>query len=324
MRRREEIVGVSVKEFFDKGRTDRLNFRSVMYSMEQISIEPRASVYTISGTGLAPIIYVSRMTQCYDSDPSAQSGTDVAKRTFYVIEGRVVTQYHYATSKISRSVKVFHHPRAGNNGGAGDENAEQEDVELAQEISMLERECFASIKMSFTQMANLVGKRIEAEGEVTAEYSVFDVAVERAQKGELGAMGPEGATDAEAKTVDYLTPFLRHLKETSKLSREDALEVRQACLDSLKSRLVERANIIQSRLNDENLKLARKQEKFQRSQRDGDVSTEQYEKYCTEAMFRIQILEQRLVAHEEAALKKFAELDQKLANDPRLRVLRNG
>ena len=39
-------------------------------------------------------------------------------------------------------------------------------------------------------------------------------------------------------------------------------------------------------------------------------------------MFRIQILEQRLATHEEAALKKFADLDFKLAGDERLKVLR--
>lgn len=106
-------------------------------------------------------------------------------------------------------------------------------------------------------------------------------------------------------------------------TRDEAIEVRQNCLDALRARLVERANIIQSRLNDENAKLGREQERFQRSQREGDLSTEEYEKYCTEAMFRIQILEQRLATHEEAALRKFAELDAKLAGDERLKILRN-
>jgi len=86
---------------------------------------------------------------------------------------------------------------------------------------------------------------------------------------------------------------------------------------------LERANIIQTRLNEENQKLARKQEQFQRNQRDGEISTEEFERYCTEAMFRIQILEQRLVSHEETALKKFADMDSKLANDMRLAVLRS-
>ena len=123
--------------------------------------------------------------------------------------------------------------------------------------------------------------------------------------------------------MDYLAPFLRYVKDPLAITKEEALEIRQTCLDGYKARLVERANIIQSRLNDENAKLGRKQEQFQRSQREGDMSTEEYEKYCTEAMFRIQILEQRLASHEDAALKKFAELDMRLAADPRLMVLKS-
>ena len=112
------------------------------------------------------------------------------------------------------------------------------------------------------------------------------------------------------------------MKDVRNITKEEALEVRQTCLDAAKARLVERANIIQARLNDENAKLGRKQEQFQRSQREGDLSTEEYEKYCTDAMFRIQILEQRLITHEENALKKFLELDVRLSNDPRLKVLK--
>ena len=40
-------------------------------------------------------------------------------------------------------------------------------------------------------------------------------------------------------------------------------------------------------------------------------------------MFRINILEQRLIQHEESALKKYQDLDQKLSEDPRLAVLSN-
>lgn len=36
---------------------------------------------------------------------------------------------------------------------------------------------------------------------------------------------------------------------------------------------------------------------------------------------RMQVLEQRLVQHEENALKKYADVDAKLASDPRLRAL---
>jgi hypothetical protein len=49
-----------------------------------------------------------------------------------------------------------------------------------------------------------------------------------------------------------------------------------------------------------------------------DENVEEYEKYCSEAMFRIEILTQRLISHEDTAVKKYTELDEKLANDPRL------
>ena len=47
----------------------------------------------------------------------------------------------------------------------------------------------------------------------------------------------------------------------------------------------------------------------------------EYERYCQEAMFRIQILDQRLDRHTELSLQKYAEMDQRLREDPRLRNL---
>ena len=45
---------------------------------------------------------------------------------------------------------------------------------------------------------------------------------------------------------------------------------------------------------------------------------------CQEAMFRIQILEQRLDRHTDLSLQKYAEMDARLRNDPRLRMLSTG
>jgi hypothetical protein len=157
------------------------------------------------------------------------------------------------------------------------------------------------------------------------ERTVFEAALDRAEttaNTEAAANAQGNSNEVDPDDVDYLTPFLRNVLDTSSMSAEEALDVRQSCLDAFKARLVERANIIQARLADENAKLVRKQEQFQRSQRDGDLSTEEYEKFCTEAMFRISILEQRQVAHEELALKKFADLDAQLNSDIRLRALR--
>ena len=91
---------------------------------------------------------------------------------------------------------------------------------------------------------------------------------------------------------------------------------------ALKERLLDRAKIIQSRLDAENSSLAKKQAAFQRSQRDHDqAGDEEFERFCSETMFRIQILEQRLSRHEDTAMQKYTELDQKLHQDPRLKAM---
>ncbi len=83
-------------------------------------------------------------------------------------------------------------------------------------------------------------------------------------------------------------------------------------------RLLERANIIQTRLNEETAALSKAQANFQRTQQNSDEDVEEFQRYCSEALFRIQILENRLRAHEKGAIKKYTELDEKLSNDPRL------
>lgn len=127
----------------------------------------------------------------------------------------------------------------------------------------------------------------------------------------------------QAKTeVDYLSPYLQSIHATGDLSKDEAMAVREMCLRNLKERLLERANIIQGRLDKENALLAKRQAAFQRSQREHDQGTdEEFERFCSETMFRIQILEQRLASHEETALQKYAEMDKRLHNDPRLRML---
>merc|ERR1712072_190430 len=105
------------------------------------------------------------------------------------------------------------------------------------------------------------------------------------------------------------------------ISKCQAENARDSCLKALKERLLERANIIQRRLDEENGQLAKKQAAFQRSRDHVEGADEEFEKFCSEAMFRIQILEQRLARHEETALQKYADMDYKLRNDDRLSVL---
>ena len=342
--RRVEVVGCKIVEHFE-GRTDQLIYRSVIMSTEKEA----SRTFSLPGSTLASELHVIKMTQKYERNPDVEPGTDIAKRVFYVAEGKVVSQYHFRRSQITNEVRTYLHTRGPSVPELTDQALSQEigvvtDVEALQESATLERECFTAIKSSLQQLLKIVENHEEFEKNIIIERSVFENALNAANdviplellaaaEGTVGGKSiassatsttGKGAdrSQKEVKASDYLTPYLKSVKDANRITKDEALEIRQNCLDAFKARLVERANIIQARLNEENAKLGRKQEQFQRSQREGDLSTEEYEKYCTDAMFRIQILEQRLVTHEEAALKKFAELDQRLGNDPRLRILK--
>ncbi len=102
-------------------------------------------------------------------------------------------------------------------------------------------------------------------------------------------------------------------------------QVREKCLRALKDRLIERANIIQARLDEDTANLSKRQAAFNRDRDQmSQEEEEEYERAVEESMFRIHILEKRLKRHEEQALHKYYELDQKLRSDSRLAPLTGG
>ena len=139
-----------------------------------------------------------------------------------------------------------------------------------------------------------------------------------------------------------------------------AQKVKDSCLKALKERyksaaaelssrshpcrLIDRAHIIETRLEEEQAALTKKQVPvprplpppsshpppapqtlsqvgYQRQDKDKTSDDEEYEKYVNEAQFRIQILKQRRDRHEEIAKAKFKEMIERLQNDPRLAIL---
>lgn len=47
--------------------------------------------------------------------------------------------------------------------------------------------------------------------------------------------------------LDYLAPFLARIGSVDKFSRNDAMKVKEECLNDLKQRLIDKANLIQAR-----------------------------------------------------------------------------
>lgn len=47
--------------------------------------------------------------------------------------------------------------------------------------------------------------------------------------------------------LDYLAPFLSRVHNPNALIRDDAIKIREECLQDLKQRLIDKANLIQAR-----------------------------------------------------------------------------
>lgn len=141
-------------------------------------------------------------------------------------------------------------------------------------------------------MDELIRFRHKEETSIHLEKNIFDAAKENATEEKHNEQNKEkDDQEMDTRQSDYLTPFLPpSYSSSSSLTKEEASRARESCLKSLKERLLERANIIQSRLDEENAELAKRQAAFQRSQHDQEKGADdEFEQFCNEAMFRISV-----------------------------------
>ena len=132
-----------------------------------------------------------------------------------------------------------------------------------QEAIALERDCYMSIKANFQHFQQIFQVREAAEATITTELSVFDTALDKALAevagsagpstagggGDRGGGGPVGGSAEKDLRTDYLLPYLRNIKDLHRISKEEALEIRQNCLDALKARLVSNLAAVQCQLS---------------------------------------------------------------------------
>nr|KAJ3422213.1 hypothetical protein HK105_000711 [Polyrhizophydium stewartii] len=216
-----------------------------------------------------------------------------------------------------------------------------------------EQACLQSIKNAERELSDILQMRQAEEREVGLTISVYDTlrndtvrvwmvqdtsaqgcsltiqnlpCIQKLPTDEEGKDVHKG-DEEETKTVDldYLSPFLINYENPSNLSREDAVAVKDACLKSLKERLVEKANIIQGRLDDVTAEYQKRQLAYSRNADSMTVEeTDEYVRFGNDALFRIHILEKRLAKHKETAPERYIELDAKLRADPRLALAFQG
>jgi len=325
---RVELIGKKTYMQFD-GSNSSLIYRSVSF------IDGEAAT-----ADMAPDRNIRKMAEKFRRSPEVDAEEDVAKRTFELAAGMIKVKYHYGDDRVTHSNRAYAKDGSGHSivqvNMFSRQPTEAAMVDEFAKLQLAERNCINEIRDADRLAKEILKKRDQEEEaiaeaeEETARLSPgakppvpqhLDVSVYDTGRSKLANQEEEEDPDAAAVPHDYLTPFLQEPIGVSDppLTREDALQAREASHLSLKDRLVERANIVQSRLDEENQALSKRQAAFQRNRDHMDPSDEaEYERYCQEAMFRIQILEQRLDRHTELSLQKYAEMDARLRDDPRL------
>ncbi|XP_063724465.1 dynein regulatory complex subunit 7-like isoform X2 [Symsagittifera roscoffensis] len=318
-------------------RPDRLYYRNVTFGR-------RAKTFAPSETKNSRPIEI--IVEKYSRDPSVKADEDIAELIFHIGEERILVTYHRDENRIAPSYREF-----TKSGQTDDKTSEpilgpehvtsfQVDHTAPQPkhlvlyetyLTLLKREeasikTIRDIEEEIEQFLNL---RAKEEGSPVLEVSHYDTEKNdeiKRQRRLLEKQEMEEKQRREEMELDYLAPFFAQIGSSSEgekgggtLTEPQARKMKEDALADLKQRLIDKANLIQARFEKETGLLEKKQQWYQEQQLlMTKAEEEEYLAYCSDAMFRIHILEQRLAAHKASAPQKYKKLEEKLMSDPRL------
>ncbi|KAJ3033181.1 hypothetical protein HDV00_006678 [Rhizophlyctis rosea] len=312
--------GLRVVEIFTE-REDFLTYRSVTYDTNDTDDLQQTRGIMI------------KMTEKFDHNSDVPAGTDAAKKTYFVKDDKIRVVYHREEGRIIPSSIEFKKPTAEqknhfevlNSFEVNPYTTPPKKQHLFAQLCALvrsEQACLNAIKLSEREVKEILQARQAEEKDVALVISVYDTIRNQtklpSEEDKIAHKGEE--EESKGTDLDYLSPFLVNYTDPDHLTREESMAVKDACLKSLKERLIEKANIIQGRLDEVTAEYQRRQLAYSRNADSMTVEeTEEYVRFCNDALFRMHILEKRLAKHKEIAPERYVELDAKLRADPRLR-----
>ncbi|XP_011827209.1 PREDICTED: coiled-coil domain-containing protein lobo homolog isoform X2 [Mandrillus leucophaeus] len=327
--KREETAS-TMTEYY-QGRPDFLSYRHANF-------RPRVKKLALSSAESNPRPIV-KITEQFFRNPEKPAEEDVAERVFLLAEERIQLRYHCRDDHITASKREF--LRRTEVDSKGNRIIMTPDMCISFEVEPMEHtkkllyqyEAMMHLKReeklsrhqvweSELEVLEILKLREEEEAAHTLTISIYDTKRNEKSKEYREAMErvmhEEHLRQVETQ-LDYLAPFLAQLPPGEKLTRWQAVRLKDECLSDFKQRLINKANLIQARFEKETQELQKKQQWYQENQvtltpEDEDL----YLSYCSQAMFRIRILEQRLNRHKELAPLKYLALEEKLYKDPRL------
>ncbi|XP_074648712.1 dynein regulatory complex subunit 7-like [Tubulanus polymorphus] len=326
--KREETPTDMKEHYVD--RKDFLYFRHVIFGKRGKKFGPAEA------TVPRPIL---KMTEKYHRNRDIPANEDVAEIVYVIAEEKIQLTYHTEDARIASSTREFIKPANADEKGATlimssdmhqtfqvDQTCpSKKQVKIYQmmvDLIQSEDEKRMKVRESEEEVQEILNDRTKEELASDLNISVYDT--ERNEKAkkhrrELERIQAEEKKRKHEMEIDYLAPFLAQIGDPEKISRPQSFKLKVDCLADLKQRLIDKANLIQARFEKETQELQNKQQWYQQHQVSMSKDDEdEYLNYCSEAMFRIHILELRLNRHKEMAPHKYMQLDQRIRSDPRL------
>jgi len=352
-----ELIGKKMLEHFED-RDDRLVYHSVTLDPTATVAstmrggQKKGDTYPVDSMGEVP---VRKMAQKYARNLDVPADEDIYKISFFLTESATTSTYTY-TGKI----RVDYHREPGSltfrtvtyynedgNLKCRPSTLPQPTTQQVQKLHQMQSNCRDTIMESYQRIQQELTNRRKDEISIRGmrsvqagkkrdltipgnrddvlDPSVYDQARESARAEGLREGAEEEKQEEQSSKVDILLPYLVDFmnKETGfvQLDSLQAELVAKKCTTDFRKRLTDRAEIIQRRLEEEQDLLRKRRAQMQRRGDNMERDEREFERYQSQAMFRTQILEQRLARHEMQAIEKFQELERTLQEDPRLAAM---
>ncbi|NWQ91147.1 DRC7 protein, partial [Burhinus bistriatus] len=282
-----------------------------------------------------PIVQIK---ECFHRNPEKPADEDVAERIFLITEEMIQLTYHlkdkYITASKKDFFKVAEKDRKRNEiimtpemcityqaGSCEKDKKLLHLYKLLQKLTVEEKQLKQQVRQSEAEVLNILKIRENEETNVKLSVSIYNTERNEKRRQQYEAMKNTMEDELQGQgeqDLDYLAPFLFQIGHREKMTKGQALRVRDNCLTDFKHCLIDKANIIQARL-EKAVEELQKDQWFHENQ--NQLSAEEEEDFlarCSETRFHIQILVLRLNREKQTAPQKYLALEEKLRRDPRL------
>ncbi|XP_078419512.1 dynein regulatory complex subunit 7 [Cetorhinus maximus] len=319
--------------------TEKFKDRPDFLIYRQATFIKRARKVKISGIFQVNYRTIVKITERFARNRKIPAHQDVAEQVFLITQEHIHLTYHREDDRITALKREFVLPP--NLLQKDDQEVNMEQIVVTFEVDPLAKPC-KNVVLYQTMMELLKTQAVSMQNIRDSEHEVREFLKDRAaerkanelvisvydternykakeHRKEQMRLEEEQRMRRAEEELDYLAPFLARLGQPRRITKKVALTLRNDCLTDMKQKLIDKANLIQNRFEKEAQELQNKQQWYQQNQISMTKEDEQaYLAYCSEAMFRIHILEIRLNKHKETAPIKYLALEEKIRKDPRL------